>query len=324
MRTFAPWGKIPRRIDSPFFPAPCATGHCPGDCASRAKPNLDALGCSAGDVGAADAPVCLRSTALGSKSRLELNASVNNASGKESPAAPSPAGLAASEPASPSLCEAVFGDGPRTPEDAPATLRGCGNAKPFFVFGAAVVEFEFDAPTLGFDALACDATDGPPNTPRDWFACPHPPAADAIGRTGHTPPVRGAGTRGAGIDATFGAADAVAALAEAVSGLPAPAPGFDSDAVWLSAVCAVLSLSVPGAVRPQPRDRWTAAETALPTLPPDDIAAVVRWCALDGAHPMGWPDAGGGFAREASLPLRIAALAAGVDLGGGFKAPPAF
>ena len=51
----------------------------------------------------------------------------------------------------------------------------------------------------------------------------------------------------------------------------------DSDAVWLSAVCAVLSLSVPGAVRPQPRDRWTAAETALPTLPPDDIAAVVRW-----------------------------------------------
>ena len=106
--------------------------------------------------------------------------------------------------------------------------------------------------------------------------------------------------------------DAVAALAEAVRGLPAPAPGFDSDAVWLSAVCAVLSLSVPGAVRPQPRDRWTAAETALPTLPPDDIAAVVRWCALDGAHPMGWPDAGGGFAREASLPLRIAALAAGV------------
>jgi hypothetical protein len=147
-----------------------------------------------------------------------LNASVNNASGKESPAAPSPAGLAASEPASPSLCEAVFGDGPRTPEDAPATLRGCGNAKPFFVFGAAVVEFEFDAPPLGFDALACDATDGPPNTPRDWFACPHPPAADAIGRTGHTPPVRGAGTRGAGIDATFGAADAVAALAVADGG----------------------------------------------------------------------------------------------------------
>ena len=91
-------------------------------------------------------------------------------------------------------------------------------------------------------------------------------------------------------------------------GLPAPAPGFDSDAVWLSAVCAVLSLSVPGAVRPQPRDRWTAAETALPTLPPDDIATVVRWCALDGAHPMGWPDAGGGFAREASLPRTSSCL----------------
>ena len=111
--------------------------------------------------------------------------------------------------------------------------------------------------------------------------------------------------------------DAVAALAAAVAVLPDPAPGFDSDAVWLSAVCAVLSLSVPGSARAQPHERWTAAETALPTLPPDDIAEVVRWCALGGGHPLGWTDAqgggGGGFASEASLPLRIRALAAGVE-----------
>ena len=111
--------------------------------------------------------------------------------------------------------------------------------------------------------------------------------------------------------------DAVAALAGAVAALPDPAPGFDSDAIWLSAVCAVLSLSVPGSARAQPHERWTAAETALPTLPPDDIAKVVRWCALGGGHPLGWTDAqgggGGGFASEASLPLRIRALAAGVE-----------
>ena len=111
--------------------------------------------------------------------------------------------------------------------------------------------------------------------------------------------------------------DAVAALAGAVATLPDPAPGFDSDAVWLSAVCAVLSLSVPGSARAQPHERWTAAETALPTLPPDDIAEVVRWCALGGGHPLGWTNAqgggGGGFASEASLPLRIRALAAGVE-----------
>ena len=50
---------------------------------------------------------------------------------------------------------------------------------------------------------------------------------------------------------------------------------------------------------------------------PDDIAKVVRWCALGGGHPLGWTDAqgggGGGFASEASLPLRIRALAAGVE-----------
>jgi hypothetical protein len=153
-----------------------------------------------------------------------LNASVNNASGKESPAAPSPGGRAARAPASPTDGDAFFGDAARAAEDALATLRGCGNANPFFVFGAEASGFAFDAPPPALDALACAAADGPPKTPRDWFvACPHPPAADAIGRTGHTPPVRGAGTRGVGMDATFAAAALVAALEAAAE--PAAAAG---------------------------------------------------------------------------------------------------
>ena len=85
--TFAP-GRSARRRDSPSFEfdAPFI-----GDCASSAKPNLDALGCSTGEDDS-DAPLCLRSTAVGSKSRLELNASVKRASGNESAIA-SPTGL---------------------------------------------------------------------------------------------------------------------------------------------------------------------------------------------------------------------------------------
>jgi len=57
---------------------------------------------------------------------------------------------------------------------------------------------------------------------------------------------------------------------------------------------------------------------ALPHLTPDNLVAVLRWAILGGAHPLpalatsfAFP-AGGGFAAEAPLPLRVAALAAGV------------
>ena len=121
-----------------------------------------------------------------------MKASVNSASGKESPTDTADA-CAASALAG----AADFGAG-RAGTVTPAILRGCGNAKPFLVFGAADGEPEFGA-LLGALAFEPVPEVGPPNTPNElvFAVCPQPPEP---GRTGHTPAALGVGTRGAGMD----------------------------------------------------------------------------------------------------------------------------
>ena len=64
----------------------------------------------------------------------------------------------------------------------PAILRGCGNAKPFLVFGAADGEPEFGA-LLGALAFEPVPEVGPPNTPNElvFAVCPQPPSRAAPG-----------------------------------------------------------------------------------------------------------------------------------------------
>ena len=121
-----------------------------------------------------------------------MKASVNSASGKELPTDTADA-CAASALAG----AADFGAG-RAGTVTPAILRGCGNAKPFLVFGAADGEPEFGA-LLGALAFEPVPEVGPPNTPNElvFAVCPQPPEP---GRTGHTPAALGVGTRGAGMD----------------------------------------------------------------------------------------------------------------------------
>lgn len=117
---------------------------------------------------------------------------MKSASGKESPTDTAAACTVST------LAGAVDCDAGRAGTVTPAILRGCGNAKPFFVFGAADSDPELDA-LLGALAFEPDPEVGPPKTPNElaFAACPQPPAP---GRTGHTPAVLGVGTRGAGMD----------------------------------------------------------------------------------------------------------------------------
>ena len=115
----------------------------------------------------------------------------------------------------------------------------------------------------------------------------------------------------------------VEAVAEGVRRLPAPPEGLTPGSVVVAAVVAVLSgahrTGAPGGVRFSPEQRWKAAAAALPSLAPSSLVAVLRWAALGvPVHPLDRRgsarpiDRADGFPAEASLPLRVTALAAGV------------